>query len=171
MIIINNNNDDNKNRKKKILVVDDEPVHSALMLMGEGGISRVVVVVNEEDDNYNKPVGVITGRDVLSVAALYDNNNKDYYVEDITRKSKTKSDKKRYFPFIPSGIKSVLLVSDVMTANPITTTGDSDLADAAYLMLRNRISGLPVVNDDNKHQVLQGIVTKTDVVKALASHG
>ncbi|MDQ3968983.1 MAG: CBS domain-containing protein [Thermoproteota archaeon] len=34
-------------------------------------------------------------------------------------------------------------------------------------MLRNRISGLPVV-DSSKN--LKGIVTKTDIVKALASH-
>jgi CBS domain-containing protein len=34
-------------------------------------------------------------------------------------------------------------------------------------MLRNRISGLPVVNQDG---ILTGIVTKTDVVKALAAH-
>jgi CBS domain-containing protein len=54
-----------------------------------------------------------------------------------------------------------------MMPDPITTAADSDLADAAYIMLRNRISGLPVV--DSK-QALAGIVTKTDVVRALASH-
>jgi len=68
--------------------------------------------------------------------------------------------------FIPSGVKAFLLASDVMKPNPICTSPNSDLADAGYIMLRNRISGLPVVESGH----LKGIVTKTDVVKALASH-
>ena len=44
-------------------------------------------------------------------------------------------------------------------------TADSDLADAAYVMLRNRINGLPVVD---KEGTLAGIITKTDIVRALA---
>jgi CBS domain-containing protein len=60
-----------------------------------------------------------------------------------------------------------MLASDVMTKDPITTTRKSDLADAGYVMLRNKISGLPVIN---RQKILQGIVTKTDIVKALASH-
>jgi CBS domain-containing protein len=41
---------------------------------------------------------------------------------------------------------------------------DADLTDAAQIMSNNRISGLPVVNSlDN----LVGIVTKTDITKAL----
>jgi CBS domain-containing protein len=61
-----------------------------------------------------------------------------------------------------------MLSSDVMTSKLITTTPDSDLAEAADIMLRNRISGLPVVDSKN---VLSGIVTKTDVVRALAARG
>jgi CBS domain-containing protein len=34
-------------------------------------------------------------------------------------------------------------------------------------MLRNRISGLPVVDNED---LLKGIVTKTDIIEALASH-
>jgi CBS domain-containing protein len=74
---------------------------------------------------------------------------------------------KEWQPLIPAGVKATMLASDVMTPDPVTTTADSDLADAAYIMLRNRIGGLPVV--DSK-QALAGIVTKTDVVRALASH-
>jgi CBS domain-containing protein len=46
----------------------------------------------------------------------------------------------------------------------ITVTRDADLTDAAQIMSNNRISGLRVVNSvDN----LVGIVTKTDIIKAL----
>jgi CBS domain-containing protein len=41
------------------------------------------------------------------------------------------------------------------------------LADAGYIMLRNLISGLPVVDPKDS---LKGIITKTDIVKAPASH-
>jgi CBS domain-containing protein len=134
--------------KKVATVASDEPIHSAIMLMSGNEISRIVVAKN------NHPVGIVTGRDLLPLGAFFDRP----YRRDAKRKGQ---------PFIPSGVKASMLVSDVMTPNPVTTTPDSDLADAAYIMLRNRISGLPVV--DSK-QALVGIVTKTDVVKALASH-
>jgi CBS domain-containing protein len=133
--------------KKVVTVEPDEPVHSAIMLMSGKEISRIVVAKN------SRPVGMITGRDLLPLGALVDR--------------RYNRNPKKWQPFIPAGVKAAMLVSDVMTPNPITTTADSDLADAAYIMLRNRISGLPVV--DSK-QALAGIVTKTDVVKALALH-
>ena len=62
---------------------------------------------------------------------------------------------------------SGFIAADVMTHNPITIREESDLAHAAYIMMRNRISGLPVVDSS---KILKGIITKTDVIKALASH-
>jgi CBS domain-containing protein len=41
------------------------------------------------------------------------------------------------------------------------------LADAGYLITRKKISGLPLINSTG---ILAGIITKTDVVRALASH-
>ena len=55
---------------------------------------------------------------------------------------------------------------DVMKYDPITITSDSDLAEATHILVRNRISGIPVVDSDN---ILVGIITKTDIVKMLAS--
>jgi CBS domain-containing protein len=40
---------------------------------------------------------------------------------------------------------------------------NAGLSDAAKMMIRNRISGLPVVDG---HGNLVGIITKTDLVKA-----
>ena len=64
-------------------------------------------------------------------------------------------------------MKAIFIASDVMTPNPIIISEELDLADAGYIMLRNRMSGLPVVGSSKN---LKGIVTKTDIVKALASH-
>jgi CBS domain-containing protein len=53
-----------------------------------------------------------------------------------------------------------------MTYDPIRITKDSDLAEAALIMMRNRISGIPVIDLDNE---LVGIITKTDIIRALAA--
>jgi CBS domain-containing protein len=54
-----------------------------------------------------------------------------------------------------------------MEYDPVNISQDSDLADAAQIMAMNRISGLPVVNSND---TLVGIITKTDIVKAMAAN-
>ncbi|HET9009100.1 MAG TPA: CBS domain-containing protein [Nitrosarchaeum sp.] len=54
---------------------------------------------------------------------------------------------------------------DIMSSNPITVGADEDVGVAVLLMIRNRISGLPVV----KNSKLVGIITKTDIVNAIAA--
>jgi CBS domain-containing protein len=49
-----------------------------------------------------------------------------------------------------------------MTRSPLTVSINTDLSDAARIMIRNRISGLPVVNNKG---LLSGIITKTDIVR------
>ena len=51
---------------------------------------------------------------------------------------------------------------------PITIAKNTDLAQAAQIMIRNRISGLPVVQYSNNASILVGIITRTDIIKALA---
>ena len=53
---------------------------------------------------------------------------------------------------------------DIMSPNPITIDADEDVGVAVLLMIRNNISGIPVV----KKSKLVGIITKTDIVKAIA---
>lgn len=68
--------------------------------------------------------------------------------------------------FLPCSIKNIFLAREIMKHNPITVTREADLTEAAQIMSNNRISGLPVVNSvDN----LVGIVTKTDITKALCA--
>jgi CBS domain-containing protein len=59
---------------------------------------------------------------------------------------------------------ALIMTRDVMTVNPITTTENSDLAQAAQNIVTKGISSLPVV-DDNSQVV--GLLSKHDVVKAL----
>jgi CBS domain-containing protein len=53
-------------------------------------------------------------------------------------------------------------VSDVMTRTPVTVSPDATLADAANLMIKTRVSGLPVV--DVKGAVI-GMITQGDLLR------
>jgi acetoin utilization protein AcuB len=54
-------------------------------------------------------------------------------------------------------------VSEIMTQEPVTTTPESMISDAARRMLAMRINCLPVIGADGR---VCGIVTSTDLLKA-----
>ena len=53
-------------------------------------------------------------------------------------------------------------VSDVMTRRVISIAPEADIRDAIELMLKNRISGLPVIDNKGK---LAGIVSEADFLR------
>lgn len=55
-----------------------------------------------------------------------------------------------------------LPISKVMTADKLVTTRNSDLAEAAQILLENKIEKLPVVDDENH---LIGLITYRDITK------
>lgn len=61
---------------------------------------------------------------------------------------------------------SKIKVSDIMTKNPYTIPPDYTVEEAAAILMENKISGLPVI-DEKKH--LAGIITRTDIFKMLIS--
>jgi CBS domain-containing protein len=144
--------------KRVFTVAPDDTIHTALMLMTSNKVSRIVVVTRN-----NKPVGIITGHDLLPISASFGTGgaNTSYW----TIQEKSVGNRKKEHMFIPSGIKEMFLAGDVMTYDPIGITKDSDLAEAALIMMRNRISGMPVIDSDNN---LAGIITKTDIIRAVA---
>ncbi|EHQ37058.1 CBS domain-containing protein [Methanoplanus limicola] len=54
-------------------------------------------------------------------------------------------------------------VRDVMTPNPVTITVNSKVSEAAGILRKKRIGGLPVMNGER----LAGIVTETDILSLL----
>ena len=56
-----------------------------------------------------------------------------------------------------------LKVKEIMTRNPITVSATDSISKAAYLMLTNKVSGLPVI-DPTSH-ALQGIITESDIFR------
>jgi CBS domain-containing protein len=58
---------------------------------------------------------------------------------------------------------SLMRVGEVMTHNPITISPDATILDAARLMARHKISGLPVV----EHDSVVGMLTESDAFRAI----
>jgi acetoin utilization protein AcuB len=61
---------------------------------------------------------------------------------------------------------SKIRIAEIMTKNPITVPPDYTIEEAAAVLLKNDISGAPVVDKEGR---LQGIVTKQEMFKALIS--
>jgi acetoin utilization protein AcuB len=55
-----------------------------------------------------------------------------------------------------------LRVAEIMTRNPVTIRPEATIGEAAQLMLRNMISGLPVLDNNNN---LVGIITESDIFR------
>ena len=130
--------------KKVYTVFPDENIHMIILLMNTYKITRIVVI------EHNKPIGIVTSRDLLPLSGIL--------LEKISKSAKNTNNQR----FIASGLSSILLAEDIMTRSPLTVSINTDLSDAARIMIRNRISGLPVVNNKG---LLSGIITKTDIVR------
>jgi CBS domain-containing protein len=144
--------------KKVITVEPDENLHMILLLMSDNQISRVIVTRD------HKPIGILTGHDLLPVSILFGTGVAGVYwtsQEELVARGRAQR-------FIPAGIKAIFLARDMMKYDPITVVKDADLIEAAQLMTNNRISGLPVVEPNSES--LAGIITKTDIVKGIASY-
>jgi acetoin utilization protein AcuB len=59
-----------------------------------------------------------------------------------------------------------LKVGKIMTRNPTTINQGASIGEAATLMLENKFSGLPVVDENNQ---LVGIITESDIFRLVAS--
>jgi len=138
--------------KKVHTVAPDESLHMIAMLMSTYKISRVVIEKNR------KPVGIVTSRDFLPISLVYGTSP---YGRHWATRSNGISAKIRQ-NFIPSGILGMTLAQDIMTLSPLNIDMNANIGDAAKVMLRNGISGLPVVNGKGN---LVGIVTKTDITR------
>lgn len=120
-------------------------------------ISRIVIERNK------KPVGIITFRDFVPAKLPH----------WIAQSADPQEVEKYKLSFGPSEFQvnqmSHLLhfkAVDIMSSNPITVDANEDVSVAVLLMIRNGISGIPVVRNSK----LVGIITKSDIVKAIASH-
>lgn len=124
----------------EVVAIDENTsMMKATQIMKEHNVRRLPVL------RKGKLVGIITDRDLKDAAP-----------------SKATSLDVHELYYLLSEIK----VKDLMTKEPITINGDDTMEKAAVIMLENRISGLPVIN--NKGDLI-GVITLTDVLKVLVS--
>ena len=106
----------------------------ALALMAERNIRRLPII---ED---GRLVGIVTRGDLRGAQA-----------SDATSLSK----------FELNYLLERVTLESIMTRNPVTVTPETTIQDAASLMLRRKISGLPVM----KNGRLMGIITESDIFR------
>jgi acetoin utilization protein AcuB len=125
---------------KKVITVDaDESMQDAMKLMKENDI-RMLPVMHK-----GKLVGVVTDRDLKRASAS------DATTLDIHE-----------LLYLVSQIK----VKNIMTAKPITVPQNYTVEETAEILLKNKISGAPVVNQNGE---IVGIITQTDLFRVLIS--
>ena len=122
--------------KPAVTVTPDTPFQDALKLMRDHQFRRLPVVNSE-----GKLVGIVSERDLLHAAPSAATSLSVWEVHYLLSKLKVRG----------------LMAKDV-----ITTTPDTPLEDAAYLMAENKIGGLPVI--DERSRVI-GVITETDVFR------
>jgi len=135
---------------RKVFTV--RPMHSIFFvtsLLARQGISRVPVV----DDRLQ---GMITLSDIVKSAPVM-------RPETVPSKEGQRINEAI---LAPTAKLRAMTATDVMTPNPVTVTPDDLLSRAAELMIEHGISGLPVLDPKGR---VRGIITKTDVVRAIAS--
>lgn len=111
-----------------------------LNLIDQNKISRLVVI-----DKNGNVVGLISTNLLLSNSDFFTStsNSRDYLIpsnDDVT-------------------------VSDLLDDNLVTINENDDLVKAASLMIKYKISGIPVLDSKEK---LIGVISKTDIVKAFS---
>ena len=114
----------------------------ALNLMNQNKVSRLIVT-----DENGLVVGLITTNTLLT--------HSDYFTRGHTRS-------RDYLLPLDKEVN----VNDLLEENLVTVREDEDLAKTAGLMIQNKISGIPVLDSNQK---LLGLVTKTDIVRAFSN--
>jgi CBS domain-containing protein len=151
----------------------NEKVSRAAELMIEKNVSRLVVTAT--DSPRDSLLGILSESDISKITTGVKSRTSRSvyrYMQEIFASSKSnKLDDSIEIAFIR--------IQDIFTPNPTTIEKDADLALAAKIMIRRGISGIPVTEslssteDQDKEKKMTknqqpvGIISKTDIVKAL----
>ncbi|MBI5634449.1 MAG: CBS domain-containing protein [Nitrospirae bacterium] len=129
-----------------ITVQKFESVLAVADILASRNISGIPVV-----DKQGKVVGIITQADILSVVGI----RKDRTFKDLLKHMLGEPLQERRMGDI---------VGDVMTAQVLTTTPETNIAEVVRIMDEKKIRRLIVVDEKNK---LAGIISRADILKAV----
>src|ERR1039458_7133372 len=122
--------------------VPETPGAEAAKLMAQKRVRRLMVVEKWKD--VRETVGITSAKDVIHAFPPHVN------------------------PFAIEGPDARLTpttVSQIMTANPRTTTPDTPIEEAAALMCAHKIGALPML----RGKILTGVITESDIFRAFVS--
>lgn len=119
-----------------ITITKDTPIFQALEIINKHKIRHLPVVQD------GKLIGIVTERGLLRISPSPASTLSVYELNYILAK---------------------LTVAEAMVKNPITTTPDTPIEEAALVMREHKIGCLPVLEKGQ----LVGIITQTDMVEAL----
>lgn len=123
---------------KTVITVDvNDSMQEAMRLLKEHGISMLPVTKR------GKLVGIVTDRDVKRASA---SDATTLEIHELLY------------------LVSKIAVKDIMTKDPITVPFDFTVEEAAEVLMKNKISGAPVVD---KEGGLVGTITKADIFRVL----
>ena len=130
----------------------DSVAHAA-KLIAQNDVSALPVI-----DDHRRLVGIISEGDLVNREEIGTEIHHPWWIEAVTPGATLAAE------FAKSHGKRV---EEIMSENVITATEDTSLADIAALLERNRIKRVPIV----QHGELVGIVSRSNLVQALASNG
>ncbi len=124
---------------KPVITVDEnDSMQDAINLLKQHNIRRIPVM------GKGRVVSIISDRDLRKEASVPDATTLESH-ELIYSKTKIK---------------------DIMTKNPISVPDNYTVEETAEVLLSNKISGVPVINKEEK---LVGIITQTDLLRVIFS--
>jgi len=134
----------------------DTPLYKVVLKMIDEKISRVILRNHDE-----LPVGIITFRDLFELALKQGNyedvlDNTDPVISVIFPRKGFISE---------SGFGGSVKVEDIMSKDIVSVNYDDDLAKTGKMLLEKNINGAGVLS---RHGNIIGIISKTDIVKAVA---
>ena len=134
----------------------DTPLYKVVLKMIDEKISRVILRNHDE-----LPVGIITFRDLFELALKQGNyedvlDNTDPVISVIFPRKGFISE---------SGFGGSTKVEDIMSKDIVSVNYDDDLAKTGKMLLEKNINGAGVLS---RHGNIIGIISKTDIVKAVA---
>lgn len=134
----------------------DTPLYKVVLKMIDEKISRVILRNHDE-----VPVGIITFRDLFELALKQGNyddvlDNTDPVISVIFPRKGFISE---------SGFGASVKIDDIMSKDIVSVNYDDDLAKTGKTLLEKNINGAGVLS---RHDTIIGIISKTDIVKAVA---
>lgn len=134
----------------------DAPLYKVVLKMIDERISRVVLRDHEEF-----PVGIVTFRDLFDLALSL--GNKEDVLDNTDPLISVIFPRKGFIS--ESGFGGSTKINEIMSEHIVSVNYDDDLLKTAKLLLEKNINGAAVLS---RHGNIIGIISKTDIVRALA---